>query len=238
MSNRKHLWKTGLALTGAAAMVVPLAAFTPAASARVIKPPVPDTAVSELYARPDSGGNGFWAYDTITRTLTLTYLGKGGPAGTPYVYTASLSDKGTFLDIPGAYRPNQGGKQLGKTLGIRQVEGTMSGTGEFAVFYASEPAVTGHGMLKHTLVLVPGYVRGAKDPSSSWPELAFPEGTTFVTPGAAAGSLNEFDFDYAYLVTFTQKVHGKNVTVTQRWEDSAANGAGQYYPADGQISGR
>jgi len=75
LSNRKcTLWTSAFALTGAAATVVPLTAMTPAAQAKVT--PKPLVAKTLPYNRLDSGGNGYWAYDNFTRTLTLTYLGK------------------------------------------------------------------------------------------------------------------------------------------------------------------
>jgi len=75
LSNRKCTLQTSaFALTGAAATVVPLTAMTPAAQAKVT--PKPLVAKTLPHNRLDSGGNGYWAYDNFTRTLTLTYLGK------------------------------------------------------------------------------------------------------------------------------------------------------------------
>ncbi len=75
MSNRKHtLWTSAFALTGAAPAVVPVAAMTPAAQAKVA--PKSLAARTLLHSRLDSGGNGYRAHDHFTRTLTLTCLGK------------------------------------------------------------------------------------------------------------------------------------------------------------------
>ncbi len=75
MSNRKHtLWPSAFALTGGAPAVVPLAAMTPAAQAKVA--PKSLAVKTLLHNRLDSGGNGYWAYDHFTRTLTFTCLGK------------------------------------------------------------------------------------------------------------------------------------------------------------------
>jgi hypothetical protein len=75
LPDSKHTLRTsGFALTGAATTVVPLTARIPAAQAKVA--PKPLVAKTLLHNRLDSGGNGYWAYDNFTQTLTLTCLGK------------------------------------------------------------------------------------------------------------------------------------------------------------------
>jgi hypothetical protein len=212
----------------------------------------PVTAVTKIIARNDSGGNGTWAYDgtranPMVRTLTINPLGvvtpamvTANPALAPvlgyHIYNASLADKGGFLDIPGAYTPNQGGRDLGKVLKPVQVAGTFTGFGDFGVFYASSKVNSPHS---YANLGVPIQLRGAQnlaDPSSTWPELAFPAGTTFV-------GLTEFDWGYTYTVPGTVRtvvIHGVKHVIhgkAQTWADTAANGDGQLR-GDGNITGR
>jgi hypothetical protein len=192
------------------------------------------TAVTHITGRPDSGGAGTWATDTFTRTLTLTYLGKGGPAATPYQYMAAVADSGTALNLPGQLTPNQGGKDAGKIMKAVQVKAAMTGFGQWGVFDASARDARG---------LVPAQLHGAVNslyPSSTWPELAFPAGTTF-----AGVSESGFGYNYhvpALTVTSIRVVNGHKVTVrkvypAQNWSDTALNGDGQL-ARDGNITGR
>ena len=75
MSNRKYTpWTSAFTLTGTAATEAPIMAMTPAAQATVA--PEPLVATTLLHNRLYSGGNGYWADDNFTRTLTLTHPGK------------------------------------------------------------------------------------------------------------------------------------------------------------------
>jgi hypothetical protein len=212
------------------------------------------TATTVIVNRLDSGGNGNWAYDSFKRVVTWNYLGKVTPAqitadpalaATPYEYDATIADTGTFKDIPGAFTPNQGGRDAGDILKPTQVGGPMSGFGDFAEFYTSakvnSPRTFANLGVPRRLS---GPVQNALYPSYTWPELAFPAGTTFA-------GLNEFDFGYKYVVpattTYTFKhelVNGKWTLVkvahhhaAQTWNDTAANGDGQLR-YDGNITGR
>lgn len=199
------------------------------------------TSTTHIVNRDDNGGSGTkWAMDTMDRVQVLTYLGKvsaadiaANPAlaATPFMYSATISDHGTFRDIPGSLAPNQGGRHFGQHLRPVQVSGPMSGFGQFNIFYASSKAHNG---------LVPTVLKGEKlnalYPSSQWPTLSFPVGTTFA-------GLNEAAYDYSYHavpVFGVKKVNGKNVTVVlrykQNWEDASWNGDGQA-PRDGQVLG-
>jgi hypothetical protein len=216
-------------LTAAVAAGVPATLAASSASAAV-RPPV--TASTQIVNRADNGGHGIWAHDSFTRKLVLNYLGKSTDplhAAAPFMYNALIQDKGTFTDIPGRFTPDQGGNDLGKHLRVIQVSGPMSGYGQFGLFYASARAHNG---------LVPTVLRGehlnSLYPSPTWPELAFPTGTTFVGVGEAA-----YDYNYQ-AVPFTKHtaklVNGKWVIVTthgyrQHWEDSSWNG-------DGQLGGK
>lgn len=229
----------GWVAAAAIAAGVPATALASNASAAVRHPV---TAVTHISNRDDGGGGGVWAKDSFTRTLTVNYLGKVTPAQiaanpalatTPYIYNAQLSDQGSFRDLPGQLTPNQGGHNAGRVLKPVQVSGPMSGYGQFGVFYASAKAHNG---------LVPTALRGSINsayPSSTWPELAFPAGTTF-------SGVSESGYDYNYqAVPFTKYivkvVNGKRVIVPvhgfkQHWDDSAWNGDGQLR-ADGNITG-
>ena len=83
----------------------------------------------------------------------------------------AATTNGTFKDIPGALTPNQGPQYTGKVLKPAQVNGTMAGYGQFAVFYASAKARKGLAptVLKST-------TKNLLYPSSTWPELLFPAG--------------------------------------------------------------
>lgn len=224
----------GLVMAAAVSAGVPATLVAGSASAAVHHPLVSTTKITN---RLDGGGNGPWANDTMQRTLSLNYLGKStdpAHAATPFMYNAQIQDKGTFRDIPGAFTPDQGGRFLGKHLRPVQVSGPMSGYGQFGLFYASAKAHNG---------LVPTALRGnavnALYPSSTWPELAFPSGTTF-------SGVNEAAYDYSYSAVPTVKyvvkmVNGKRTIVAvhgfkQHWEDSSWNGDGQLV-RDGNIMG-
>jgi hypothetical protein len=220
----------GVALTTAGAA----SASTTSASLMAAHQAKPIVATTVLHNRPDSGGNGTWAFDTMTRTLTLTYLGKSADpahAAAPYMYSGSISDSGTFLDIPGAYTPNQGGHDLGKVLLPRQVSGPMSGEADFGLFYASAKAgrVYVPASLPASQNANPAYATG------TWVDVAFPAGTTF--SGIALG-----DWSWGYSAVpakVTVIVHGKRVIKTvyrQQWTDAWNNGAGQT-PKAGNITG-
>lgn len=214
-------------LAAAAALAV-----TTAGAANAVTPPKPVTASTLMAGRDDSGGNGNWAKDTFTRVLTITQQ----PGTVPhtdcspsavhcYAFTASLKDGGWFQTIPGAYTPNQGGSNAGKRIhGI--VDGTFHGSGDFATFYATA-LPDAH--------LVPRVNLADANPSSTWPELAFPHGTGFT-------GLNEDPWGYFYSagILVPVLVHG-HVTYQleqQQWADTSvpANDDGQGATA-GNITG-
>ena len=172
-------------------------------------------------------------------TVKLSAPAAGTVSGAAYTvdacnaYTAALKDKGTFATIPSAYTPNQFGGDAGLKLLARSVDGQMNGYGDFTKFYATTAA---NGRL------VPGHVTGATDPSSTWPELFFPAGTTFAT-------VNEATWGYYYNATVktttttcnTSRRHQRrctsHTTVShQKWADTYDNGHGQGV-ADGNITG-
>jgi len=225
---------------GAAAAIGGLAVTTAgaASASTTARQAKPVEAITKIVNRTDNGGGGGpWAYDNFARDLKVYYLGKSSDsahATAPFMYWAQVSDTGTFRDMPGALTPNQGGHNAGRVLRPGQVTGPMTGGGQWGLFYASAKAHNG---------LAPTVLKGVKlnalYPSSTWPELAFPVGTTFV-------GLAESWYDYNYqAVPFTKYVvktiNGKQVIVKvtgfrQHWEDAAFNGDGQL-PRDGNILG-
>jgi len=221
------------AAVGGLAVTTAGAASASTTTARQAKPV---EAITRIVNRTDGGGGGPWAYDSFTRDLKVFYLGKSADpaeAATPYMYYATITDTGTFRDRPGALTPNQGGHYAGENLRPGQVTGPISGFGQWAVFYASAKAHNG---------LAPSVLKGQVNsayPSSTWPELAFPAGTTF-----AGVSESSYGYDYQ-AVPFTKyvvrTVNGKHVIVKvtdyrQHWSDTSLNGDGQL-PGDGNILG-
>jgi hypothetical protein len=229
-----------LAIAGGAA------ATTAGAASAATHPAKPVEAITKIVNRADNGGGGQWANDSYTRTLDLYYLGKStntAMAATPFMYWAKVTDTGTFRNLPGQLAPNQGGKYAGVQMKAGQVSGPVAGAGQWGVFYASAKAERGLAprMLK-------GNALNAQYPSATWPELAFPVGTTF-------SGVNESAYDYLYqAVPFTKyvvkTVHGQPVLdpkthkpvlikitgFKQTWRDASYNGDGQLR-ADGQILG-
>jgi hypothetical protein len=208
--------------------------------------------LTHVVADPDSGGNGNWALDNFWRSASV----KGGAiaplsdcaagATACYSYTARISDRGTFVTIPGAFTPNQGGTGAGSHIhGI--VRGSMSGYGYFGTFYAdSKPAAA---LYPHAFNAgVTPFIVGSPS-SSTFPERFFPAGTTFE-------GLNEGVWGYGYTarvthwapvlrwVTFWRYGHPHHVlvtvwerhTVTQHWTDAYNNLGGQSATA-GNITG-
>jgi hypothetical protein len=245
MNARKSLLTKALLSAGAFAV---LAGSAGTAVASAATHPAPLTAVTKITNRFDGGGGGSWAYDSFARDLALTYLGKvtpamvaANPALAPYLgryqYNATLNDNGTFKDMPGQLTPNQG-KDHGRTLKPVQVSGPMAGYGQFGVFYASQRALSYHGVLYTVPPALNGTTRNAEPQyaSSVWPELAFPNGTVFA-------GVTESGYSYTYQAVPVYKVttvKGNKVTTLvgykQQWVDSAWNGDGQLR-GDGDILG-
>lgn len=241
---------TSAALTIASLATAFTLAAAPASASVSHFGPTGVVAVTHVTSRPDSGGNGDWANDSFTRTLTIKKLGSTDAAncGTGntapcFAFTATLSDGGfgaRFTTIPGAYTPNQG-VSPGSHLPNHSLTGRMSGTGQFGTFYStSQPDAS----------LVPHFSAGSANPSSTWPALAFPATATLESL-----SENTFDYNYSAVVhsvktikkvehvhvwvfthhhwvrkTVTRVVTFKvPVTTVQHWNDSN--------PLDGQGAG-
>jgi len=235
--NRKHY--ATLIAGAAAAGVLATTAGAVAASASTGQGTI--TTVTQIANRYDNGGGGnHWAVNAYKRTLVLTYLGKSADPAHPYAYSATITDAGSFTDLPGQLTPNQGGHNAGTVLKPVQVTGTINGSGQWGVFNASAKASRGlvpHALRTFALNSNPAYA------SPGWPGLAFPAGTSIV-------GLSESGYAYNYVVpaqtvtTYTTAwVNGHKVTVkhvkvlpAQHWADTAWNGDGQY-KNDGNITG-
>lgn len=214
----------------AAAAVAGTAAM---ASASTAAPHAPLTvhARTLLASHPDSGGNGNWANDSMTRDLTITKTG-GHPGD--YSYKATVQDAGTFRTDRGAYTPNQGAPYTGDKI-RGQVSGRLAGAASYS-FTASNLPSSGRN------AGVPGVVRGAVSgdrTTSLWYEQAFPSGTGFGGTG-----IGNWSWKYAGPVCKSYKTVIRNhhkvkvpVYTQQHWTDSLTGNAGQL-KQDGNITGR
>lgn len=176
-----------------------LAAAIPASASTAV------TAVTGLSGRPDSGGNGNWATDAISRVLAITQTGT-------HLFTATVTDTGSFSAIAGAYTPNQGGADAGQRIDGR-VTGTIAGKASYSFTASTAPQAA----------LVPFMEIGTGTPTSTWYELAFPKGTVFGGAGLGAWS-------------WTYTSNGACGSFPQRWTDAFSTGGGQEYQ-DGNITG-
>jgi len=243
--------KGGLTLGAVAILATTGAASASAATVPAAHHVYPLKEVTNLYHRPDSGGNGNWATDAMTRTVIFKYIGRDS-AGL-YHYTAQLSDRGEFTTIPGAYTPNQGAPYTGDLIS-GQVNGSMSGKASFE-FTSTNP------IDNHKLNLgVPRAEFGApgnpEQSTSAWYEQAFRQGTVFGGLGIGnwGWTYKTAVPEYKYVKVLVVDKHGKpvlkhghkqykTVKVTyflhERWADTSApkNDAGQL-PAAGNILGQ
>jgi hypothetical protein len=207
--------RTSIATAGAIAAVGIMAVGASASTVPNYRHHWPVTATTRIVNRDDSGNNGNWAKDRFTRTVTV----RGGysvassncglTTGSCYAYTATLWDAGSFRTISGAFTPNQvvAGLQL-KSV----VEGSMRGSAQFATFYATA---------KPKADLVPRFLSGDADSTSTWPELFFPSGTTFA-------GLTIAPWSWSY--------HAFTRCGYQHWTDASSNGSGNL-AGDGNIVG-
>jgi hypothetical protein len=228
--------RSRLAAYIAVSAVVLGSAATMAASAQASVTRGTVTADTKIVTRYDSGGAGNWAYDgtkavPMNRVLTITYLGDSGPAGTPYQYEATLTDKGDFLTIPGALAPNQGGRDAGKVLSPTQRTGVISGFADYTLDSSQRVNSPREWANLGVPTALRGVIQNDAYPTGTWPELAFPASATFA-------GVNLYDWGWTYQVPArVVTVHGHKHTVkAQNWADTLANGAGQD-ARDGNITG-
>jgi hypothetical protein len=186
------------------------------------------TAVTTLSNRPDSGANGNWATDQMTRTATVTRHDQvastdcGSSATSCWFYTATISDVGSFQTIPGAFTPNQECTEPNNTScnGLT-ISGTVSGSingGGTMEFYAnsSNPSASS----------VPTTVKGDGDDTSTWYTLFFPAATQFQLTTNSNAPFTAWSWSY-------------NAPGTcENWVDAYNNGDGDGpYSPDGNIAG-
>lgn len=186
------------------------------------------TATSKLTNRPD-GGNGNpsnWANDNITRVATIKLVGKdttlsdcGAGASHCYTYTGTLTDKGSFVTIPGNPTPNQDPASGPKTEKHPAVRGSMKG-GATITFSASSDhpnaALVDKSLDSH------GADPSGDETTGAWVEQFFTHGTTF----GSGPALTSWSWSYV-----TTGLHPE-----QRWTDALNNGYGDL-PQDGNITG-
>jgi hypothetical protein len=122
-------------------------------------------AMSSVTNRPDSGGHGTWATDTLTRSISITrqHATKatdcGPTATTCWFYTGMIADNGTFTTVTGADSPEAGTAISGTVVGASKIE-----------FYATSDAPNP--------ALVDATVNGSAHPTGQWAAMFFPAGTT------------------------------------------------------------
>lgn len=204
------------AATAAAAFVGALGLAVPAASASV-SPSV--TARTQLSNRGDSGGNGDWATDAMTRTLVITQTGRAGNTRT---FSATVTDTGRFVTIRGAFTPNQGGADAGLKI-AGQPSGTFTGKASYTFTANASPQAS----------LVPraesGTPSSGPKTTSLWYEQAFPAGTSFGGTGITTWAWN-----YTALAVTAER--GGFEICSQNWSDAVNNNSGQSRTA-GNITG-
>lgn len=111
------------------------------------------TAVSTLTNRPDSGDNGTWANDHITRKATVTLAGKAassacGGTSPCYHWKGHISDTGSFTTISGATSPGAGDLNGGSAPTMAaSLTGPMSGVYNYD-FYSDSQTVNAKGVAK------------------------------------------------------------------------------------------
>lgn len=209
------------AATGAAALAAGL--VLPAAASASTGATVSVT--TSITSRDDSGNNGNWAVDTITRTASVTSDGLQvgntdcGTLSPCYAYTGFLSDSGTFAGVSGDFSPQAGVAEDAPNVAGPMSGGAEDGTGTFT-FYANSAAPSATG--------VPADLSGDADSTSTWMALFFPAGTLFSSSDgiypATADLLPAWSWSYS------------DPKTCENWTDAASNGDGSL-PADGDITG-
>ena len=182
------------------------------------------TVTTHVTDDPDSGGAGNWSYDTFDRTFSV-YANPGGCALLPsgdVCYSATISDAGTFVTIPGAYQPNQGdpSAQTRSKISSPSVSGTFSGSSGY-VFYAPGadlPAAANVNLTVKDNFTVPS----GEDTTSHWYLQAF---TVSGQPAVTGTESNDWTWTYK--------------TGCETWTDAWNNSDGQSanLAADGNITG-
>lgn len=197
------------AATAVAVLAGALGLAVPAASASAAVAPAV-TASTQLSNRGDSGGNGNWATDAMTRRLVITQTGQTGGIRS---FSATVTDTGRFTTIPHAYTPNQGGADLGLKI-AELLRGAFTGKASYSFTANASPQAS----------LVPraesGTPSSGPPTTSLWYEQAFPAGTTFGGTGITTWGWNYT----AAVVNFLRS--GFSLCI-QKWSDASTNNGGQ-----------
>lgn len=125
-------------------------------------------AMSSLTNRPDSGGHGTWATDTLTRSISITrqHAAKAAECGptatTCWFYTGMIADNGTFTTVAGGDSPEAGTAISGT------VNGTVVGASKIEFFASSDSP---------NPASVDATVNGSAHPTGQWAAMFFPAGT-------------------------------------------------------------
>jgi hypothetical protein len=207
--------RTSIATAGAVAAVGIMAVGASASTVAHYRHYWPVTATTRIVNRDDSGNNGNWAKDRFTRTVTVrggysvASSNCGVTTGSCYAYTATLGDEGSFRTISSAFTPNQ----VVPGLHLKSVvNGSFKRSAQFATFYATA---------NPNAHLVPRFLSGDADSTSTWPELFFPAGTKF------AG---------VTIAPWSRSYHASTSCGYQHWTDASFNGRGNL-AGDGNIVG-
>lgn len=171
------------------------------------------TAVTHVYNDPDSGNGGTWATDAFDRTASVT-LDSPQPVSTPsgfLAYTATVTDNGSFVTVPGAGTPDQSapGQKISHA-----VKGTMAGTADYTIIAPAGDKVgsTFQADLNANHVALSGALS-----TSLWPEQGF------TPPAGAVVTLGNWSWTYI-------------TPAGESWTDSSTNGDGNVV-SDGNITG-
>jgi hypothetical protein len=182
------------------------------------------TAVTHVVNNDDDGGNGIWSVDDELRTVVITVdsVRSDCAPALPLAdtcYSATVSDKGTWNGVTGAFTPNQHGADLGRKI-AHAVSGTFAGGASYA-FYAPNADVPSAASVAHLV------------------------NDHFTKPASGADSTSQW-YLQAFTVADRSAVAGPGILSTwgwtyqdacESWTDSAANGDGQSLLA-GNITGR
>lgn len=195
---KRILAVAALAGAGLASAVLP-------ASASVVHhyAQLPGLAVTQLSNRLDSGDNGNWATDTIQRDLTIHHVGGD-------VYTATVTDQGSFKTTVGANTPGPAAPVALTTSVKVGSSATIAGTATYEFTASQAPDFS----------LVPTSESGTPAPNtpqttSLWFEQAFPAGTTFT------GGMTDWGWTYRLKCPLQ--------TATQTWVDSLTQDTGNIF---------
>jgi hypothetical protein len=171
------------------------------------------TVTQQVINRPDSGHSGPWAYDNLTRVLAVTDEGVDPSNASLELYTATLTDTGTFTTIQNALTPNQ-------TVVGSKIANVVSGGASGSINYTLTAPVGDALVTPVTLQTEDDSFAApaSANTTGNWPGKAFTNGLTglSITEGAWAW-------------TYTSGAG-------EQWADTSVNGDGNL-PGDGNITG-